>query len=66
MVAGFRDRLLANEPSPPTYNAAVTDEIRAEDALIEAFDIAVNPERVQVVPVEEMFREASPAPRTDQ
>jgi zinc protease len=65
-AAAFRDRLLANEPSPPTYNAAVTDDIRAEDALIEAFDIAVNPERVQVVPVEEMFREVAPAPRTDQ
>ncbi len=65
-AAAFRDRLLANEPSPPTYNAAVTDAIRAEDALIEAFDIAVNPERVQVVPVEEMFREVSPASRTDQ
>ena len=65
-AAAFRDRLLANEPSPPTYNAAVTDAIRAEDALIEAFGIAVNSERVRVVPVEEMFREVSPAPRTDQ
>ena len=65
-AAAFRDRLLANEPSPPTYNTAVTDEIRAEDALIEAFDIAVNPDRVRVVPVAEMFREVSPAPRTDQ
>ena len=65
-AAAFRDRLLANEPSPPTYNAAVTDAIRAEDALIEAFEVAVNPESVRVVPVEEMFREVSPAPRTDQ
>ena len=59
-AAGFRDRLLANEPSPPTYNAAVTEEIRAEDALIEAFELAVNPDRVQVVPVEEMFRRGFP------
>ncbi len=65
-AAAFRDRLLANEPSPPTYNAAVTDAIRTEDALIEAFEIAVNTDRVRVVPVEEMFREVSPAPRTDQ
>ena len=65
-AAAFRDRLLANEPSPPTYNAAVTEAIRAEDALIEAFEIAVDPERVRVVPVEEMFREASVTPRTDQ
>ena len=53
----FRNRLLANEPSPPTYNTAVTDEIREEDALIEAFELAVNPDRVRVAPVEEMFRE---------
>ena len=52
----FRDALLAGEPSPPTYNTAVTEEIQAEDALIESFELAINPERVRVVPVEEMFR----------
>ncbi len=52
----FRDALLAGEPSPPTYNTAVTEEIQAEDALIEGFELAINPERVRVVPVEEMFR----------
>ena len=55
----FRDALLAGEPSPPAYNAAVTEEIRAEDALIEGFELAINPARVQVVPVEEMFRAVS-------
>ncbi len=55
----FRDRLLANEPSPPTYNAAITDAIRDEDAEIMSFELAINPDRVRVVPVEEMFREAS-------
>ena len=53
----FRQRLLANEPSPPTYNTAVTDEIREEDALIEVFELAVNPDRVRLAAVEEMFRE---------
>ena len=52
----FRDALLAGEPSPPTYNTAVTEEIQAEDALIERFELAINPERVRVVPVEAMFR----------
>ena len=52
----FRDALLAGEPSPATYNTAVTEEIQAEDALIEGFELAINPERVRVVPVEEMFR----------
>ena len=65
-AAGFRDRLLADEPSPPAYNAAVTEAIRAEDALIEVLELAIDPDRVRVVPVEEMFREVSPAPRTDQ
>ena len=55
----FRDRLLAGEPSPPAYNTGVTDEIRAEDALIEGFELAINPDRVRVVPVEEMFRAVS-------
>ncbi len=52
----FGDRLLAGEPSPPTYNAAVTEAIRAEDALIESFELDIDPNRVRVVPVEEMFR----------
>ena len=52
----FRDALLAGDPSPATYNTTVTEEIQAEDALIEGFDLAINPERVRVVPVEEMFR----------
>ncbi len=55
----FRDRLLANEPSPPTYNAAITDAIREEDEEIVSFPLLINPDRVRVMPVEEMFREVS-------
>ena len=58
-AAAFRDRLLAGEPAPPAYNTAVTDEIQAEDALIEGFELAINPGRAQVVPVERMFRAVS-------
>ena len=54
---GFRDRLLSNDPSPPTYNAAVSDEIVTEDEEIAWYQIAINPERIRVVPVEEMFRD---------
>ena len=61
-AAAFRDRLLADEPSPPAYNAAVTEAIRAEDALIEQLPLDIDPERVRVVPVEEMFRDVPPAP----
>ena len=58
-AAAFRDRLLAGEPSPPTYNTGVPEAIRAEDALIEAFELSINPERARVVPVQEMFRAVS-------
>ena len=55
----FRDRLLANELSPPTYAAAVTEEILAEDEEIVMYPLAINPDRVRIIPVEEMFREVS-------
>ena len=53
------ERLLANEPSPPTYNTTVSDEVLAEDEGIVSYQVPFNPERVRIVPVEEMFREVS-------
>ena len=55
----FLSRLLANEPSPPTYNATVSDEVHAEDEEIISYQVSVNSERVQVVAVDEMFRTVS-------
>ena len=55
----LKTRLLAGAPSPPTYNTSVTDEILAEDEKIIGFEIPFNADRMRVVPVEEMFREAS-------
>ena len=55
-AAAFRDRLVANEPSSPTYNAKVSSEIQAEDLLITSYDLAINPDRIRVVPVGQMFR----------
>ena len=52
----LRSRLLDGAPSPPTYNTAVTDEILTEDEEIVGYEIPFNPDRIQVVPVEEMFR----------
>ena len=52
----FTERLLAGEPSPPTYNTQVGADILAEDAEIIEYPIPFNPERVQIVPVREMFR----------
>ena len=55
----LRDALLANDPSPPTYNTEVTDEIMAEDEVIMSYELSISPDRVRVVPVEEMFREVN-------
>ena len=55
----FVDRLLADEPTPPTYNATVSDEVLAEDVEIVSYPVEVNPDRIQVVPVEEMFKDVS-------
>ena len=55
----FVDRLLADEPTPPTYNATVGDEVLAEDVEIVSYPVRVNPDRIQVVPVEEMFKDVS-------
>ncbi len=52
----FRDALLANTPSPPTYNADVTEAIRAEDAEIEVYELPFTAERTRIVPVGEMFQ----------
>ena len=55
----FVERLLAGEPSPPTYNTAVGEDILAEDAEIIEYPIPFNMERVQIVPVREMFRDVA-------
>jgi len=55
----FRDELLSGEPSPVAYNTAVGDEILAEDEAIKPYPLAINPDRVRVVPVEEMFVDVS-------
>ena len=55
----LRDRLLANDPSPATYNMDVTDEIMTEDEAIMHYELAINSDRVQLIPVEEMFRDVN-------
>ena len=55
---GFRDRLLSNALSMPTYNTAVTEPVLSEDAMIVQYALDINPDQVRIVPVEEMFREA--------
>jgi zinc protease len=55
----FRDALLSGEPPSVTYNTEVGDDILAEDEAIKSYPLAINPEQVRVVPVEQMFVEVS-------
>ena len=52
----FRAKLLSNDPSPITYNTEVSDEILEEDQDISSFHLAINPDLIRIVPVEDMFR----------
>jgi zinc protease len=52
----LRDAIVANKPSPITYNSAKPQEIMDEDKVIEVFKINVKPEEVTVVPIEKVFQ----------
>ena len=58
-AAAFRDELLSGEPSTVTYNTDVGEAILAEDEAIRSFPLAINRDRVRVVPVGEMFVEVN-------
>jgi zinc protease len=51
----LRDAIVANRPSPITYNSPKPKEITDEDKNIEAYKINVRAEDVEVVPVERIF-----------
>ena len=55
----FRDELLSGEPSAVTYNTEVGEAILVEDEEIKSYPLAINADRVRVVPVGEMFVEVS-------
>ena len=55
----FRDELLSGAPSTVTYNTEVGEAILAEDEAIRSYPLAINRDRVRVVPVAEMFVEVS-------
>ncbi|MBA2244035.1 MAG: insulinase family protein [Gemmatimonadetes bacterium] len=60
MVTGdaeaLREAIVSNRPSPITYNSPKPQEILEEDRVIQDYRIEVQPERVRVVPVAEVFR----------
>ena len=55
----LRDRLLSNDTSPLRRKSAMADGILSEDEESGLYDFTINPERIRVVPVEEMFRTVS-------
>ncbi|HEX8492260.1 MAG TPA: pitrilysin family protein [Pyrinomonadaceae bacterium] len=52
---GLRDAIVANRPSPITYNSPKPKEITDEDKIIEAYKINVRAEDIEVIPVERVF-----------
>lgn len=53
----LKERIVEGEPSPITYNSPKPEELLAEDKIIEKYKIPVQEDSVQVVPVENVFRE---------
>lgn len=51
----LRAKLLANEPSPMSYNAPKPKDILDEDKVVERWPIPLKPEGVRVLPVEKVF-----------
>lgn len=51
----LRDAIIANEPSPITYNSPKPPEILEEDKVIAAFTIPVKPDAITIRPVSEVF-----------
>lgn len=51
----LRQKLLADEPSPITYNAPKPPEILAEDKIVERWKLGLKPEDVRIIPVEKIF-----------
>jgi zinc protease len=54
-AAGLRDALVADAPSPVTYDAPKPPELLAEDTIIGARKLGIRPEAVRVTPVAEVF-----------
>ncbi len=52
---GLRDAILANKPSPMTYNSPKPQAILDEDKIIQVYPIDVRAEQVRITPVEQVF-----------
>jgi len=51
----LRQKLLADQPSPMTYNAPKPPEILEEDKIVERWKLGLKPEDIRIIPVEKIF-----------
>jgi len=54
-AAGFRQALVSDAPSPITYATPKPARVMEEDKAIQVFPLAVNPDRITIVKVEDLF-----------
>ncbi|MFL6228651.1 MAG: M16 family metallopeptidase [Pyrinomonadaceae bacterium] len=52
----LRDAIVANKPSPVTYNSPKPQTIMDEDRVIQTYPINVTADNVRIVPVEQVFK----------
>ncbi|MCA8944184.1 MAG: insulinase family protein, partial [Planctomycetes bacterium] len=53
---GFRDHLLGEAPTPITYQSKPSEDVLAEDEVIERLRIELRPEDVEILPVGQVFQ----------
>ncbi len=51
----LRDSIVSGQPSPITYNSPKSEQIIAEDKVIEKYPIPIKPEWVQVISIDRVF-----------
>jgi zinc protease len=51
----LRDAILANKPSPMTYNSPKPQAILDEDKIIQVYPIDVRAEQIRITPVDQVF-----------
>ncbi len=54
-AAALRSALIANAPSPMTYATPKPEEVVREDEEIQVFPVRVDPSRIRIVNVEDLF-----------
>jgi zinc protease len=52
---GFKQRALSNKASPISYTSLPAKEILEEDKTIENYKLNFNPNKVEVIPVDQVF-----------